>query len=52
MDLCVFYIYIYIYYLDGSERNECAYCSDLLKNDDYYYYFYGYANFCLCTLYF
>jgi hypothetical protein len=51
MDLCVFYIFIKIKnYSDGSGSNERAYDSDFLKC--YFYYFYGHANFCLCTLYF
>jgi hypothetical protein len=50
MDLCVFDIFIFIFNSNGLESNECAYRSDFLKYD--YYYFYGYANFCLCTLYF
>ena len=50
--ICVFLIFkIYILnYSDGLESNECAYHSDILKYD--YCYFYGYANFCLYTLYF
>jgi hypothetical protein len=50
MDLHVFYILIYIFNLNVSGSNECAYRSDFLKY--YFYYFYGYANFCICTLHF
>jgi hypothetical protein len=53
MDLCVFdiiIIIIIIFYSYGSRSNECAYRSDFLKYD--FYFFYGHANFCLCTLYF
>jgi hypothetical protein len=50
MDLCVSDFFIFYFYSDGSGSNECAYCSDFLKYD--FYYFYGHTNFCLCTLYF
>jgi hypothetical protein len=51
MDLCVFGILIFnFFYSDGSGSNEYAYHSSFLKYD--FYYFYGHANFCLCTLYF
>jgi hypothetical protein len=46
MDLCFFYFYFFF----ESGSNEYAYHSDFLKYD--FYYFYGHANFCLCTLYF
>jgi hypothetical protein len=46
--ICVFLIYLI--YLFIHMGNECAYRSDFLKYD--FYYFYGHANFCLCTLYF
>jgi hypothetical protein len=49
--ICLFFISIFIYfYSNGSRSNECAYCSNFLKYD--FYYFYGHANFCLCKLYF
>jgi hypothetical protein len=52
MDLCVFDILYFILFLNsnGSGSNECAYRSDFFKYD--FYYFDGYGNFCLCTLYF
>jgi hypothetical protein len=51
MDLCVFYIYFLIFlYSNRLGSNEYAYHSDFLKFD--FYYFYGHANFCLCTMYF
>jgi hypothetical protein len=51
MDLCVLILFYFnLKNLDGSGSNECAYHSDFLKYD--FYFFYGHANFCLCTLYF
>jgi hypothetical protein len=45
----LFFIFLF-FYSDVSGSNECAHLSDFLKYD--FYYFYGHANFCLCTLYF
>jgi hypothetical protein len=45
----VFLIFFDIYfYSDGSRSNEYAYHFDFLKYD--FYYFYGYAKFCLYIL--
>jgi hypothetical protein len=42
----VFLIFFDIYfYSDGSRSNEYAYHFDFLKYD--FYYFYGYAKFCV-----
>jgi hypothetical protein len=49
MDLCVFDMFFFLF-LDVSGSNECAYHSGFLKYK--FYYSYGHANFCLCTLYF
>jgi hypothetical protein len=50
MDLCVFDILKKKLNSDGSRRNECVYFFNFLKYD--FYYFYGHAKFCFCTLYF
>jgi hypothetical protein len=51
MDLCVFDIFILFKKIQmGHEAKLCAHRSDFLKYD--FYYCYGHANFCLCTLYF
>jgi hypothetical protein len=49
--ICVFLTCIFNFlYSNGSGSNESVYHFDILKYD--FYYFYGHANFCLCTLYF
>jgi hypothetical protein len=50
MDLYVFDFDFLIFFMDGSRSNECAYGSDFLKCD--FYFFYVHVNFCLCILYF
>jgi hypothetical protein len=50
--ICIFMIFLIFFKInsDGLGSNECAYHSDFQKYD--FYYFYGHAIFCLCTMYF
>jgi hypothetical protein len=50
MALCVFDIILFYFLIQMDQEAMSAYCSDFLKY--VFYYFYGHANFCLCTLYF